>query len=560
MIKKQKICLLIGLCVISILATNSANSPSLRSISLLDAPKPSILYTWGADRNMTLTTGADWTKSVVEDSGDVLEVESLKTDTISNVSIYDGTDHLIVDSNTGNSSDLQLTRLYNPESGLEVFYESSFWYGHTLNLSTVDMDMNYEVYRDTSTNELRDFECNIGDIMIDYWSTASRPLLITDDKSSASDEIFLELAYNETRNEFKWVDASGSLGFELFTVNSSGVWNTTDQVIDWATLTPQEYDFGISMLEDDFVNMTCNDATIVFSYHEKSVLLYELIFSKLPGGNITLSLISHFPDYPLILDWIGDAITMRYGDAIDFFTLTQNIGIIENKMYDFSYELYDLEITHYKQRGEIEWSWISVEVVKYVVLFDWIVLFNWHTFSWNVQWSSAVGSQEFFYYSVLMEYYYIKQEIYFYEVPTIVLPNRLVITLEEAIYSDEQFTFTFLVTDFRGKPVGNGIMTGTWNGSDISFIADYTGRYSTSVDPILVSPGDEGIPLSVEIYKTGYSNGTLTMLIGVDPEVVDKSTSNGKNNGPNDLLWIVVGFIAVIGVIALVVTFKFKSR
>lgn len=554
--KKLYIFYVISIVSLFVLSTSISKTAQISMITSGDSPQTSDYYEWNSEMNLTLTTGEDWTKSVAKYFGANLEIDSVKTAKISNISINDGSKEYLIEAKAVSSK--HYTRLYDSSNGLEAIYESSYWYDHDLNISTGVKDIEISEYRSTTTDELQRFSMEVDGLLTKYYYISALPLEISDDFSCATDNITLLLGHDATLNYFNWTDQSGSSGLGgSFSVTSEGVWHNGLKVIDWATMTPESYTYSYG---NNIVNINGTDNTIVFSLNESSSLRYELIFSKLAGGNIILTFVSHHVDYPLMLQWIGDTIDMRYGVADDYFTLTQKIGIIDEKIYEFSYDMYNLDVTHYKQRGIIKWEWISVEIYKYNTIFEWMIIFNWYIYSWNAQWVSTVNP-EFLSYTILMELFTAsEQERFFYEVPTVIMPNKLIITLQECIYSENTFTFFFNVTTPKGEAILYGTMIGTWNNSAITSIVFISnGVFRVQTDAILIAPGDPGIPLTVTVSKLGFSDGYLNTIVGVDPEAVDKSSDGDGGPGLDNILLIIIASIAVVAVLLIGVLYKINS-
>ncbi|TFG29671.1 MAG: hypothetical protein EU532_02725 [Promethearchaeota archaeon] len=373
--------------------------------------------------------------------------------------------------------------------------------------------------------------------------------------------------YENDTNEFKWLDTTFSfLPSSEYTINVSGVWRDDTPVIDWTNPNLQTFNFSGGFYR---INITKFYDTIVIHYSSIADDLYELMFRKT------------FQDV-IIMDWKGLSEIWQWKQML--MSLSSPIWSSEAKKNFFfvEFHLWNINDLVYVVRGAHAkldivfyrvWNQIVLEGITYSMSYD---VPNYMIFSigtlfayWGIGIEIIFDILQNTYVGYKVEIGYFSWE-YIYLVPTLVLPNFLMITILESVYTDTLFYVQIRLSDFMGYAVSGAMITGTWNGTAIlqdNITVNTDGTFNITLEAILIAPDDPSINLSLTAIKKGYAPGTLNTEISVDPEAVSKnstspppspsdgdSDSDGKEESsiPVSTL-IVLGSIVALAVISVVI-------
>jgi hypothetical protein len=153
----------------------------------------------------------------------------------------------------------------------------------------------------------------------------------------------------------------------------------------------------------------------------------------------------------------------------------------------------------------------------------------------------------------------------YFETYISVEPPEIVKFLQFAIidhsYSLEHFNFTFFLCNEEGQGIDSATFQLRWDSIDYSSAVQNLGNgyYFVSLDPILVTPGEDPILLNMTISASGYESKYFEIHVAIDPDTLQKGAQERSEEFP--LLLIVTISVVSVGVITGVVgIFWFRKR
>ena len=407
--------------------------------------------------------------------------------------------------------------------------------------------------------------------------------------------------YDAVANEYKWIDKThrayipfpgpGWLYFftSEYTINNSGVWRDTTQVIDWTTPDLQTFSFLENQGGDIFqVNITKYYETIVIHYSTfqapgrvgLETYLYQLVFTNTTFGTIMMDY--EYSPGPMRVHWRDKLITIYYpaGDRPEYAVFTYQLWNIGDLIYNVGFELANLRIMFLKKWNDIIVSGVRFGIV-YIESSIYISMETalspmgsiWGSQFWGLKVSYRFDTSLnlFLVYKIEIGY---KSWIYTYFVPTLILPNFLTIWILQSIYTNTTFSVTIGVTNIYGDPRPGAMITGTWDGvalqQGVNITPNGDGSFDINITARLVPPGSDPKWLNLTASEIGYTNGTLNTGIAVDPDTVKKEptgdgdgdgviTDDDDGGGDRDLweeevilgynLFILIGVVSILSII-----------
>ncbi|TFF89219.1 MAG: hypothetical protein EU548_07825 [Promethearchaeota archaeon] len=133
-------------------------------------------------------------------------------------------------------------------------------------------------------------------------------------------------------------------------------------------------------------------------------------------------------------------------------------------------------------------------------------------------------------------------------------PKLIQIFIKEQLFTEENFNITFQIISNQGQIIESPNISLWWNHTDFStdIIDLENGTYFISLDPIIINPEEDPIPLKFSISHSNYSDLVFTTYIAVDPDTISKSDSDDKN-GDNGLPMEIIIPVATFGSIGAVI-------
>jgi len=141
------------------------------------------------------------------------------------------------------------------------------------------------------------------------------------------------------------------------------------------------------------------------------------------------------------------------------------------------------------------------------------------------------------------------------------LIDLLFFEIQDQIFTEDHFNLTFYIYNTTGDSIDFASIEIIWDGTDVSADVQNLGNglYFISLEPKLVSPGDDPIILDINIEATGYQDLNYQMEIAVDPESVSKVITDGGGGLPI-LIPIIIGVSIGGGVSAVGVYLFLRKR
>ncbi len=492
-------------------------------------------YDWDDANNMTIEANPDnnWTTTTIESDGIPFQVDSSKQSDLAGVSLNSSRD-IISEGVIGKTvtylepiifDGVELsTEVTHSDNRFFVYYTPAAWfYNATLEAkkNTVGNYLDnfnissYEADGDIDLIEKINYEHNRAD---GYDLQYNLTKLYSDDYYFK-----VHLDYNETLNQFKWQETD----FNHYIVNESGVYESNN-MIDYSRVLEWNNP-SLTFYGKDLINITSANNTILINYNNT----YELLFTKketeeislmftglhkkvpMPGGPLWVANLSFY--------WFLDYLTLFSGSGDSYVVITVFLWDIVDVLYHFTWPLLELEVKFLITSVIIEWEWISIEIWQIEDTYlHWIILFNWLSWSFKIDYWFIISSGKFSDYTVLIQYSRLSKPdlFYFYQVPTYIMPNRLLIELIKSIYTDSTFYFTIRVLDLWGNQMDGCEINGKWGTyqiqvGDITPTGGGSGKYSLALPAKHVNQGDPAIWLNLTAHLGPYANGTLKTQIAV---------------------------------------------
>ncbi len=339
------------------------------------------------------------------------------------------------------------------------------------------------------------------------------------------------LDYDKDANEFKWRDDTFIPYITpVFTINKSGVWQDSSQVIDWTNNDFEQYNylyidvvpyppFSDSIYE---INITKehNITTIHFYAHYANMNtdLYELVFIKSAEDTIVMDYLG-FPGINILFHWREHLITLyiptEYQNIEDYSIITFYLWNMFDLVYIFLAEIANLEIKFLRMVNYCIIGGLQIAMLYYRTdSFDLNYRSVWNLWGFRIIIRFDFLLKIYTAYRIEISYYL---WMYIYDVPTLILPNFLKITIIESIYTDSWFYFTIYVSDFIGYPITGATITGIWDGGPIGIVDDNAdGTYNFTLSAKFVTSGGNPLWLNLTASKTGYADGELNTEIAVE--------------------------------------------
>jgi len=95
------------------------------------------------------------------------------------------------------------------------------------------------------------------------------------------------------------------------------------------------------------------------------------------------------------------------------------------------------------------------------------------------------------------------------------------------LFTIDTFNLTFYIYNETGDGIDFADIQLWWDGTDVSSDVQNLGNglYFISLEPITVIPGQDPIVLQIIAYATGYDGKYFETAISVDPETLQKDTT-----------------------------------
>ncbi|MFX1497335.1 MAG: SBBP repeat-containing protein [Promethearchaeota archaeon] len=131
-------------------------------------------------------------------------------------------------------------------------------------------------------------------------------------------------------------------------------------------------------------------------------------------------------------------------------------------------------------------------------------------------------------------------------------------------YSIDEFKFIFFISNETGDGINFATIHIWWDGIDVSSgtLNLGGGSYLISVEPITVSPTENPILLNITISAFGYENNYFEAYFAIDPDVIDKTATDGPNGIPIYIIIITISSIigGTILALGLILNMRKKGR
>ena len=349
--------------------------------------------------------------------------------------------------------------------------------------------------------------------------------------------------YDIVGNEYKWIDHSHrSLPFGVgnqftseYTINNSGVWRGTSQVIDWTTPDLQTFSYkDVAMPIGDIyqIHITKFYDTRVIHYSTfvaqgfigQEYYMYQLVFTNTTLGTIMMDY--ELSGSPMRVHWRDKLITiyLPVGGRPEYAVFTYQLRDISDLVYNVVIEIANSRIMFLKKWNElivggVRFSVLYIESYIYISMETALSPMGsyWGSQFWGLDISYRFDTllNLFLVYKIEIGY---KTRLYIYLVPTLILPNFLTITIIESVYTNSWFYITIRIADFIGYSRSGAAITGTWDGADIGTVDDNgDGTYNFTLQAKFILPGEDPLWLNLTASSDGYANGTLNTGIAIEP-------------------------------------------
>ncbi|MFO7798089.1 MAG: right-handed parallel beta-helix repeat-containing protein [Promethearchaeati archaeon] len=111
--------------------------------------------------------------------------------------------------------------------------------------------------------------------------------------------------------------------------------------------------------------------------------------------------------------------------------------------------------------------------------------------------------------------------------------QKLYMTMTDQLFTVDEFTITFFISNATYHGVEEVSITAYWNGTDVS--ANITelgsGYYMISLDPIFIAPGESGIDFEASLSKNGFEELSYSSEFSIDPEALQKDETPSTPGG-----------------------------
>ena len=369
--------------------------------------------------------------------------------------------------------------------------------------------------------------------------------------------------YDEEANEYKWNDKThknllyvGNRFTSDYTINNSGVWEDSTQVIDWTTPDLQTYNYKDVVFWGDVyqINITKFYDTIVIHYSTfvapgrfgLETYLYQLVFTRTNTGIIVMDY--ELSGAPMRLVWRDHRITLYLPIAYrpEYLVITYHLQYVSELLYEIAMATF-FRAMFFRQWNEFVFGGIRISMVVNQNYFDIEIGSRWYLWMYQMAYSFL---NLFIGYEIQIRYLI---WLYIFYVPTLILPNLLTINILQIIYNRKSLDIIIKVTEQFGFNIAGATITGTWDGASIGTISDNgDGTYSFS----LPAKGKFVRNLNLIASKTGYANGILNVEITVKSPGGGSKTSKGGNGlSVKDFLGLYL--LAIVSTIATVFIGKY---
>ena len=139
--------------------------------------------------------------------------------------------------------------------------------------------------------------------------------------------------------------------------------------------------------------------------------------------------------------------------------------------------------------------------------------------------------------------------------------NPILVDLVDLMCTTESFNFTFEIYNEHGIGIDSATMQIWWNGADVSGEVQNLGGglYFLSLEPILVSPGEEPILLNMTVSASGYDDSYFETTVSIDPDTVQKLDDDVESPVTIIIIISTVSAGIVIGIITYIYLRKRKT-